>query len=321
MAPKYSANPLKAALSTARNGERSARQRRGTTPFEKSLASQFGLELAPSIHLQASTFRAAVAQGKAQTQAGKQQLAAGAQTISDMTSIFKQSASQQAAAAAVAKARAVQAATGASDDATAQFAQSLMMAQLDSERRISEQKEMMKFQMNLENKAAAQAGRTSYAPAIQAIGTQAPSLAVGVADAVRVAIEGNGGTTEGLDIGSTAASIVQSIGYTGEEPEGALAFDMVRNMLMGGRMTAGDAFKGALMKQYGSMPGFEKWGESIAESAIDSARVAVQARWLAITKDDDTAARASMDAWAVGGIGTPQQRLAAASSSAYNPAG
>jgi hypothetical protein len=279
MAPKYSANPLKAALSTARNGERSARQRRGTTPFEKSLASQFGLELAPSIHLQASTFRAAVAQGQAQAQAGKQQLKAGAQTISDMTSIFKQSASQQAAAAAVAKARAVQQATGASDDATAQFAQSLMMAELDSQRRISEQKEMMKFQMNLEDKAASQAGRTSYAPAIAAISEQAPSLAVGVADGVRAAVAANDNAYEGLSIGETATSIVQNLGFTGEEPEGALAFDMARNMLMGSRMTAGEAFKSALVKQYGQMPGFEKWGESVANTAVDRATIAVQKRW------------------------------------------
>lgn len=272
MAPKYSANPLTAALSTARGTERSVRKRRSTTPFEKRLISQFGVELAPSVQLQTSTFRAAVAQGKAQRKAGAKQLKAGAQTISDVTSIFKQGASAQAAAAAVAKARAVQEATGASDEMAAAFAQDLMMMDLQQQNAM----EMAQFNHDLAVDDAMKTGNAEQRGFVEGFTTDAPVIATTAAEMFRKAREFAGGDVSAISVSDLTAQYISE--YGADQPSADLFTKTVANIKQGMNTTA--ALEAGMNSLYGQYSG-QKWFDGAVTSAVASTQIKANEAYIA----------------------------------------
>jgi hypothetical protein len=245
------------------------------TQVKKELTDDFGRALKGSVNKQMVTATAVRDETVAKVGAGRQQLKAGAKTIGDVASIFKRGEQAQAAAAALAKARAVQEATGASDSQTAAFAQQLMMAK-------------MQHHWDMQEAQAATVGAQDAAGeqaqfAATSLATQAPTTASIVANSYRDVMEL--ATSEGKSpaMGDFMASFTEKTLLGPESSEYALAMQMFTRMQANPDAGIASAFKGAMTASFGAYDPKGKWLPQAIDASMKNFQATTSeayAQWL-----------------------------------------
>jgi hypothetical protein len=265
-------------------GARGVLDRRTTEVLEKDLVRQYGSMSAASIKKQTRTVAAVRGETDQLIKAARQQLLAGKKTIEEVGLIFKQGSMAQSAAAAIAKARAVQEATGASDSQAAAFAMDMMMARQQHE---WAQEDFENQQALADEQIATAQGEEARVNA-QGVMLGVPSLASGVGNAVRtVANQNLAAGNEGGTWDAQAAFDVYlaNSGVAANSPEALIARRAITNMKNG--QNAGVATLDATKFIYAGAPGatgkdgWLKTSLGVASTGLQVETTSARASWLA----------------------------------------
>jgi hypothetical protein len=319
----YTANPLTAAVGNLRtqgtqrpgprvpyNTPRTARRLdtggyAGMDPpqVKKELKLRYGTGLGKSINKQMVTATASREQTLELVKAGRDQLTAGNKTIGEIATIFKQGQMAQAAAYGIAKARAVQEATGASDSQAAAFAMDMMKMEIQHQWAVEDQENAI---AQAEAQATAVAGEQA-GMAATGIANSVPSIVSMTTDAYRKTA--NSVLEKGQEGGSfTSAQVMDTLTASGGPAPGTteymIAERTVMNMKLG--QNAPDATENALRFVYRGMPGFDEWGAQAIDASLKGVTVAAQdARRSWLESHPDTSYAMAHSGTAPEAAGTP----------------
>ena len=237
--------------------------------------AKFGGSLRGSIKKQFLPARAIAQQQSVILESGKDQLAKGVKTLADVQQIFKSGMAAQTMAAAAAKARAVQEATGASDSQTAAFAMELAK---------------MKYAAQLQSQSAAKAAAQAQAQADAANGTAlqaslqtlqstAPVTATAASEAVNQARSLVDGDMSQLNVVDVQTDFFQKSGIDPASPEGMFAANVIQQRIMG-KMTLDEALPLAMDKSFGGLPGYEQYGAKTANAIVTNIQSQIADRYV-----------------------------------------